>query len=289
MPTKKRRSSTSHAAVKKSTTRRTPVRKKRAPKPAEPAEGFGVMPPKTYFGSHTGGFRPPISADTALAPAQQPSVQPSVVPELPRTPPPRPAGFPWRAVLARAALPAAAVAVLGGSYALGVLATQAVLGSPSAGGGIRLADSPLKLGGFEDCVARGFPIEDDGEIRRCHAPDGQVLVQAPADMAALAAEDPRLLVTRPVAGEAVRSRVQVRGFARLYEHPITVRLIQDGVAVTDAEVFTEPPARGDYGAFQVTLALPEDGPDAFLIELTGTRDEDAVPLEPVRIPVRRSR
>lgn len=264
--------------------------------PSAPAEqpAFGVPPPRTYFGSTAGGLRPALTV-------QQPSQAGGVNPSPPTSSPSAPlvrapvqdratwrdiiSQVDWLEIVRLAAIPVGSVLLLLGGYYAGTFAVRAALPPKPEDGTVILQDSPLKLSDFASCAAKGFPIEDDGQHRRCYAPDGQVRVQEVPSMAELHVTDPRLVLVSPVQGEVVGTILTLHGYARLYEHPIHVQLFHDGQVVAESEVSPDVPKNGDYGSFTMSFELPQDGPDEFMAELQGIRDEDASPLRPVKVTV----
>lgn len=306
MPSKKKAKSTAKPVTKPA--RKPPVRKNKSvsrarkettvtPSAPRAPQEFGVQPPSTYFGSKTGGLRPALGADT---PPLAPLPAETAVPQLPSAAPAiRPAqsetgffsalaGAPWREILRTAVLPAGFIVLLLGGYMFGSYSTRTLYPDAPEDGSVILPNSPLKLRDFDDCVSRGYPLEEDGPYVRCHAPDGQVRVHHIPTLADIELRDPRLAVVSPVPNQIVGRSVTVKGYARLYEYPVSARLIHDGVGIAETEVSVQLPEEGDYGSFLISFDLPDEGPNDFLIELKGRKDEDQSVVGPIKVSVRRA-
>lgn len=135
---------------------------------------------------------------------------------------------------------------------------------------------------FEECAARGFPIEESYP-RRCRA-DGKVFVES------IKPETPReanIRVSKPRASEEVGLPLVIKGEARVFENVFNYRVRDaDGAILVEDHAMALSPDIGLFGPFDIEVNYPEPKGKSGTVEVFNYSAKDGSEENMVIIPVR---
>lgn len=134
---------------------------------------------------------------------------------------------------------------------------------------------------FEECAARGFPIEESYP-RNCRA-GGKVFIEGLTPTTSEA----NIQVSAPVPNQEIGLPLIIRGQARVFENVINYRLRDaDGTVLIEGYSMALSPDIGLFGSFVIESGYPEPKGKSGIVEVFNYSAKDGSEENKVMIPVR---
>ena len=135
--------------------------------------------------------------------------------------------------------------------------------------------------GFEECAARGFPVEESYP-RRCRA-GGRVFIEG---ITPTVPSEANIQVTEPKPNQEIGLPLVIRGQARVFENVFNYRLRDaDGSVLIEGHGMATSPGMGFFGPFNIEVNYPEPREKNGTVEVFNYSAKDGSEENKVTVPI----